>query len=267
MAAAPYESSLKDGTPLSEAASALQKAVRRGQEEVAWYWAKAIVEGGFHQYVFKRLAIMASEDVGNQDPMAAVLVSGLYQSWMQIVKQSGKGSVSSMWDILAQAVLYLCRAPKNREVDEMVCYLDELMQTGWKPKVPAYALDAHTDRGRQLLHQAGVRKSDPGYWDSWWHEGTRLADPAGGSRYHGRLRAYGGPDGGAPGRQSERGHEVAQHHCQLCGCLGDVSCAVCGEELCLGHVVACRKACGRSFCVGHEGVLTEGVCPDCSAGE
>ena len=96
-------------------------------------------------------------------------------------------------DILGHAVLYLCRAPKSREVDELVCYVEELEETGWEPAVPAYALDAHTERGRQKLRDAGISYDDPRYWSSWWGPGTLLYPVQRGtiSRYHGRLQAYG----------------------------------------------------------------------------
>ena len=123
-----YQQRLKNGLSLFEAASALQKAMRRGQEEVAFWWAKEIAESGYHAYVWKRLAVIASEDC-SADPMAAVMISSLWTTWRAIWDQQGKKSMPS-WDILAQATLYLCRAYKAREADVLVCYLDELEKTG-----------------------------------------------------------------------------------------------------------------------------------------
>ena len=41
-----YEQRLNSGIPLYESASALQKAIRRGHEEVAFWWAKEMGESG-----------------------------------------------------------------------------------------------------------------------------------------------------------------------------------------------------------------------------
>lgn len=180
-----YQAKLKNGVPLDEAASALQKAIRRGHEEVAFWWAKELAQSGYHAYLWKRLSVIASEDIGNADPLATVLVSGLWATWRAVWEQHGKKHLPSL-DLLAQAILYLCRARKSREADELVCFIEELEKTGWQPEVPRYALDAHTRRGRRKLRTAGVKGSDPAYWDLWWQEGTHLANAAGESRYHGR---------------------------------------------------------------------------------
>ena len=58
-----------DGTPLKVAVSALIKTLRRGQEVEALYWARQI-EARYAKYVWRRLRIFASEDVGLADPQA-----------------------------------------------------------------------------------------------------------------------------------------------------------------------------------------------------
>ena len=107
-----YRPLLDDGLPLGEAASALQKAIRRGHEEVAFWWAKEMAQSGYHMYVWKRLAVIASEDIGNADPMAAVLIAGLWNTWKLTWDQQSKKAMPS-WDLLGQAILYLCRAPSH----------------------------------------------------------------------------------------------------------------------------------------------------------
>lgn len=253
-----YEQRLNSGIPLYEAASALQKAIRRGHEEVAFWWAKEMAESGYHAYCWKRLTVIASEDIGNADPLAAILVGSLWTTWRAVWEQQGKKPLPS-FDILAQAILYLCRAPKSREADELVCYIEELEKTGWKPQVPHYALDAHTDRGRAKLRAAGVRSTDPLYWDSWWHEGTKLINPTGESRYHGRLDAYDGDP--QADKENEQSHATENHRCDICSCLGDVVCADCDGELCIGHAVACEGLCGRYWCPVHTPAIT--MCVGC----
>ncbi len=60
-----------DGTDLRVAVSALIKALRRGQELEGYYWAKQIEAGGFWRYLWRRLRIFASEDVGLGDNQAS----------------------------------------------------------------------------------------------------------------------------------------------------------------------------------------------------
>ncbi len=50
------------GYPLLEVASALIKAVRRGHEPESLYWALELES--YPHFLFKRLAILACEDVG-----------------------------------------------------------------------------------------------------------------------------------------------------------------------------------------------------------
>ena len=44
--------------------SAVQKCIRRGNEMEAMYWAVEMFESGFDEWLWKRLRIIASEDVG-----------------------------------------------------------------------------------------------------------------------------------------------------------------------------------------------------------
>ena len=60
-----------------EVASALQKSLRRGEERDALFWATELELSGFGKYVWKRLRIIASEDVGLAEPLAAATVRAL----------------------------------------------------------------------------------------------------------------------------------------------------------------------------------------------
>jgi replication-associated recombination protein RarA len=67
-----------NGHLVGEAASALQS--RSAKEENALYWASELDLTGFGNYVWRRLRIIASEDVGPADPMVAVQVRQLYET-------------------------------------------------------------------------------------------------------------------------------------------------------------------------------------------
>jgi replication-associated recombination protein RarA len=170
----------KRGYQLDEVVSALQKEIRRGQEETALFWAQEMMESGYFNYVWKRLAIIACEDVGMADPLAAVLVGSLWATFLQIKKVQSSPAVEG--DILAFAVLYLTRAPKNREVDDFKLHVEGRKNSDWHPEVPDYALDMHTNRGRALGRDYG----------NWLVDGVQLENKAGPNRYEAsdwRLRA------------------------------------------------------------------------------
>ncbi len=62
----------------SECTSAMQKCIRRGLEEDALFWATELDLAGYGAYVWKRLQIIASEDIGLADPNVCVQVRALY---------------------------------------------------------------------------------------------------------------------------------------------------------------------------------------------
>jgi replication-associated recombination protein RarA len=169
---------------MDEVASALQKCIRRGLEEEALYWALEL-ESEYMLYVWKRLAVTAAEDIGMANPMASVLVNSLWQSYEMIRKNSATKSVDE--NVLAFAVLYLCRSPKNREVDDFknVVYeerkdqqrLNGEPQNPVTREIPDFALDMHTDRGRSM--KRGLTH--------WWEEGIEIANEVGGSLYRRRA--------------------------------------------------------------------------------
>ena len=75
------EQSTVDGYNCAEAASAMQKCIRRGLEPDALFWVTELDRSNFGEYVWKRLRIIASEDVGLADPLAAIAVRILYENW------------------------------------------------------------------------------------------------------------------------------------------------------------------------------------------
>ena len=152
-----------------EVASALQKSIRRGLEQEALYWASELDLAGYPDYVFRRLRIIASEDVGMADPMVAVQVRALSLNFAEQRKHnktSKSGTRSGKRLFLAQAVMVLCRARKSRMVDHAVMAVWE----GERPRleVPDWALDKHTARGRKLGRGE----------DHFFDEGARIENAA-----------------------------------------------------------------------------------------
>lgn len=153
------------GHKLGEVASALQKCIRRGLADDALYWATELDLAGYTEYVWKRLRIIASEDLGPADHHAALMVRALYESWLELRKKDDKRHAPERL-FLVHAVLYLAGAPKSRMVDHALIVHYE----GGRPhrEIPDFALDLHTQRGRS-------RKRG---WAHFWKEGARLS-PAG----------------------------------------------------------------------------------------
>ena len=135
----------------AEVASAMQKEIRRGNEQEALFWATELELAGNGEYVWKRLKIIASEDVGLADNQATILVRVLYDHWLD-VKRASSGEASKYASFhrvfIAHAVIYLARAPKSRMLDHalMTMYEGERRQ----PEIPDYALDKHTAAGKRL---------------------------------------------------------------------------------------------------------------------
>jgi len=131
-----------------EAASALQKSIRRGEEREALYWASELDLAGFGNYVWKRLRIIASEDVGLASTETVIAVRVLYENWREEVKKTKPPYEGFVRIFLVHTVCLLCRAPKSRMLDHalIVTYAGEREPL----EVPDHALDMHTAKGRRL---------------------------------------------------------------------------------------------------------------------
>lgn len=134
------------GYHMGEVASALQKCLRRGEEDEALFWATELDLSGYGEYAFKRLRIIASEDVGLGEPDAASIVRSLYENFDDMKKKKDPHKPERLF--LVHAVMYLARARKSRAVDNACVHF----YLGSRPKreIPDVALDKHTRRGRQL---------------------------------------------------------------------------------------------------------------------
>ena len=156
------ELSTVDGYNIAEVASAMQKCIRRGLERDAVFWATELDRSNYGEYVFKRLRIIASEDIGLAEPLTALLIRSLYDNWRdQRKKDDAKHAPERLF--LIHAVIALCRAQKSRTVDHALVVAYE----GERPRreVPDFALDKHTGRGR-------ARRRG---WKHWWENGCQLA--------------------------------------------------------------------------------------------
>ena len=136
----------RNGHPLGEVASAFQKSIRRGLEDEALHWGVELDTSNFSEYAWKRLRIIASEDVGMAEPTIPATIFALYQNWIdQRRRKDTKHGPERLF--LIHAILLLVRARKSRIVDHaLIAYYGNHDRRA----IPDYALDKHTGAGRRL---------------------------------------------------------------------------------------------------------------------
>lgn len=126
--------------PMDEVASALQKAIRRGEEFEAVFWAQEL-ESRYRHYVWRRLITVAHEDISIASPETIIFVE-VCRTHYYLYQKGGR------WENLPliDAVLALARAPKCRTATDLhfLVYEDPKLRL----EVPDHALDMHTERGR-----------------------------------------------------------------------------------------------------------------------
>lgn len=153
------------GYTCAEVSSAMQKCLRRGLEEDALFWATELDLAGYGEYVWKRLRIIVSEDIGLAEPGLAADLRALYENWLdQRKKKDERHGPERLF--LVHAVLRCARAQKSRMVDHALIVMYEGRRE--QRPIPDFALDRHTSRGRRR-HRG---------WKHFWEEGAHLGNPA-----------------------------------------------------------------------------------------
>ena len=143
------------GYNFGEVSSSMQKAIRRSNEHDALYWGLELEESGYGGYVWKRLHIITSEDIGLAEPHLATTMRALSQNWEDLKKKKEKGRPEKLY--IVHGLMLAARAKKSRAVDnaKIFFYNQELVTP---LEIPDEALDQHTLRGykmgRRLQHFA-----------------------------------------------------------------------------------------------------------------
>jgi putative ATPase len=100
----------KRGEAFYDQISALHKSVRGTDPDAALYWLARMLDGGCDPaYLARRIARMASEDIGNADPRGLTLALEAWTAYERLGSPEGELA-------LAQAVAYLACAPKSNAV-------------------------------------------------------------------------------------------------------------------------------------------------------
>lgn len=158
-----YEIKTINNYDFFECSSAMQKSIRRGLEDEAMFWAVELFNSNFHEYVWKRLRIMSSEDIGLAEPGISSEINSLYLMHKeQSKKKDDKNKPERLF--LTHAILMMCRANKSRTIDWALIYFWGCHQQRLR-KIPDIALDKHNERGRKLGRS----------WSHFFEDGTLLA--------------------------------------------------------------------------------------------
>ena len=120
-----------------DCASAFQKSLRGSDPDAAiYYLAQMIVAGEDPRFIARRLIVCASEDIGNADPNAFNIAVNAYRAVELLGLPEGRIP-------LAQAVIYVAKAPKSNEA---ICAIDDAISdiTNGKDFAPPMHLrDSH----------------------------------------------------------------------------------------------------------------------------
>lgn len=120
-----------------DCASAFQKSLRGSDPDAAiYYLAKMIAAGEDPRFIARRLITCSAEDVGNADPNALNVAINAYKAVELLGLPEGRIP-------LAQAVIYVARAPKSNET---VCAIDAALSdidSGKDFPPPMHLRDAH----------------------------------------------------------------------------------------------------------------------------
>jgi hypothetical protein len=134
--------------PFDEATSALQKAIRRGQEDDAVYWVLQLASQ-FEDYCWRRLSTICTEDIGLADPDLMVRIQALRAAAKELGKDPKQRA--NRLSHLVLATCLLARSPKSRIVDDaLTLHMAAMDDPKQRRQVPPEALDRHTQRGRQM---------------------------------------------------------------------------------------------------------------------
>ena len=136
----------KTGDEHYDTISAFIKSLRGSDPDAALYWlGKMLIAGEDIKFIARRLVILASEDIGNADPMALILANAAAQSVMFIGLPEAQLTLS-------QTVAYLAAAPKSNAATLAIGrVMAELKTNGAKP-VPIPLRDSHYPGGKAMGH-------------------------------------------------------------------------------------------------------------------
>jgi putative ATPase len=158
--------------------SAFIKSMRGSDPDASIYYLAAMLESGEDaRYIARRMIVLASEDIGNADPRALLVAVAAAQAVEHVGLPEARLN-------LAQAVIYLARAPKSNASYTALKRATKDVQEKGNIRPPKSLRDASW-YGRQLGHGKGYvdPHSDPAGFDVDYLpeelQGTKYYEPSG----------------------------------------------------------------------------------------
>jgi putative ATPase len=129
--------------------SALHKSVRGSDPDAALYWLARMLNGGDDPlFIARRMIRMASEDIGNADPMSLLMCHAARDTYE--VLGSPEGELA-----LAQAVVHMASAPKSNSVYTAFKAAQKAAKETGHLDPPAVILNAPTKLMKDIGYGAG----------------------------------------------------------------------------------------------------------------
>ena len=128
--------------------SAMIKSLRGSDPDAALYWMMAMLEGGEDPgFIFRRLFIFSSEDVGMADPYAITVVQAAHEAFLK------NGMPEGLY-FLSHAVIFLSMAPKSNSTKAIFEVAEEIKKNGVR-EVPAHLKDKTANKLASMYMDTG----------------------------------------------------------------------------------------------------------------
>lgn len=126
--------------------SAFIKSMRGSDPDAAVYWLARMLDAGEDpRFIARRIAILASEDVGNADPQALQVAAAAFD----ITERIGMPECQLT---LAQAAIYMCCAPKSNASAKAIWSAMADVREHRTVPVPRHLRDTHYGGAKALGH-------------------------------------------------------------------------------------------------------------------
>lgn len=134
-----------------DAVSALIKSMRGSDPDAAVYWLAKMLEAGEDpRFIARRIAILASEDIGNADPRAISVAAAAFD----ITERIGMPECQLT---LAQAVTYMATAPKSNASALAIWEATKDIKQDRTVPVPKHLRDGHYPGAKKLGNAQGYQ--------------------------------------------------------------------------------------------------------------
>ena len=127
----------KSGDMHYDIISAFIKSMRGSDPDAALYWLARMIDAGEDpKFIARRIFILASEDIGNADPQALLIAEAAFKATEVIGYPECRIN-------LAQAVIYMCLAPKSNAAEASIDAALAEVREGPRREVPNNLRDRH----------------------------------------------------------------------------------------------------------------------------